>query len=111
MSNYKPFSNLPFLAKVLQHVVVGQLQNHFSMNRLLESFQAGTVQRVMNELLITADSGACGILVLDLNAAFDTMSHYVAGQTTQVDWSFWHYIELVYILSCRTFTICLSGYF
>ncbi len=34
--------------------------------------------RVLNDLLIIADSGACGILVLlDLNAAFDTICHSI----------------------------------
>lgn len=87
MSNYRPISNLPFVAKVLERVVVGQLQDHFSVSRLLEPFQSGfrsghstetALLRVMNDLLIVADSGACGILVLlDLSAAFDTICHTI----------------------------------
>ncbi|MBN3302415.1 RTJK polymerase, partial [Amia calva] len=41
MSNYRPISNVPFLAKVLERVVIGQMQSHLSMNCLLEPFQSG----------------------------------------------------------------------
>lgn len=67
--------------------MVGQLQNNFSASRLLEPFQSGfrsghstetALLRVMKGLLVAADSGACGILVLlDLSAAFDTICHTI----------------------------------
>lgn len=57
------------------------------MNNLLEPFQYGfrsghstetALVRVLNDLLISADMGACSILVLlDITAAFDTISHAV----------------------------------
>ncbi len=86
MSNYRPISNLPFLAKVLERVVLSQLQIHLYTNSL-ETFQSGFrsghstetgLVRVLIDLLIIADSGACGILVLlDLSAAFDTICHSI----------------------------------
>ncbi len=85
MSNYRPISNLPFLAKVLELVVVSQLQTHLYTNSLLEPFQSGfrsgnsmetALVRVLNDFLIIADSGAHGILVL-LDSAFDTICHSI----------------------------------
>lgn len=73
MSNYRPISNLPFVAKVLERVVVGQLQNHLSASRLLEAFQSGfkfgqrtetALLMLMNDLHVLANSGAFDILVL-----------------------------------------------
>ncbi len=86
MSNYRPISNLPFLAKVLERVVLSQLQIHLYTNSL-ETFQSGfrsghstetALVRVLIDLLIIADSEACGILVLlDLSAAFNTICHSI----------------------------------
>ncbi len=41
LTNYRPISNLPFLAKVLERVVMAQLHSHLSLNKLLEPFQSG----------------------------------------------------------------------
>lgn len=83
LSNYRPISNLPFLAKVLELVVATQLNNYLVLYSLLEPFQCGfrkgqstktALVRVINDLCIAADSGTCNNLVLlDLRAAFDTI--------------------------------------
>ena len=40
LKNYRPISNLPFLSKVLERVVLNQLQNHLHSNNLVETHQA-----------------------------------------------------------------------
>lgn len=87
-------SNLPFSGKLLEHAVSRQLQHHLALvhhhlalHKLLETFQSSlgarhrtetALVRATNDLLMNADSGAASTLILlDLNAAFDTISHTV----------------------------------
>ncbi|XDV33545.1 hypothetical protein PO909_003925 [Leuciscus waleckii] len=85
--NYRPISNLPFLAKVMERVVASQLHTFLNHHDLYESFQSGfrschstetALLRIVNDLLLSADSGSLNILILlDLSAAFDTINHNV----------------------------------
>ena len=87
LKNYRPVSNLPFLSKVLEKIVLLQLTAHLVSNNLLEPFQSAyrkghstetALLSVTNDLLTASDSGRISILsLLDLSAAFDTIDHRI----------------------------------
>ena len=73
LRNYRPVSNLPFLSKVLERIVLKQFLQHFESHILLELFQSAyrkchctetTLFRVVNDLLQASESGHVPILSL-----------------------------------------------
>ena len=80
-------SNLPFVSKVLEKIVLKQLKDHLSANDLTEPFQSAyksehstetALLRIINDLLNATDDGMVSILsLLDLSAAFDTIDHSI----------------------------------
>ena len=87
LSNFRPISKLPFISKVLEKIVLNQLQEYFLRANVCEVFQSGfkplhstetALLKVFNDLLLSLDSGNCAILILlDLTAAFDTVDHSI----------------------------------
>ena len=87
LKNYRPVSNLSFLSKLLERVVLLQIPDHVSRNDLLDRNPSAHRQNhstetallhITNCLLESTDQGRVSILSLsDLSAAFDTVDHSI----------------------------------
>jgi exonuclease III len=87
LNNFRPISNLPFLSKILEKVVLHQLSQHLLTNNLLSlhqsAYRAGhstetALIRILNDILTSLDDDKISVLLLlDLSAAFDTIDHEI----------------------------------
>ena len=85
MENFRPVSNLSFISKLTERVVLKRLTDHILCNNLHEQFQSAykpnhstetALMRVQNDILMSVDKKRGVVLImLDLSAAFDTVDH------------------------------------
>ena len=83
--HFRPVSNLPFISKITEKVVAKQLKNYLDFNSLMEVNQSAykmfhstetALLRVHNGITHALDNKKMVVLLLlDLSAAFDTISH------------------------------------
>jgi exonuclease III len=85
--NYRPISNLAYIAKVIERTVASRLKDHMDINFLNEVLQSAyktihstesALLKVQDDVLQALDKKKGVVLVLlDLSAAFDTVDHNV----------------------------------
>ena len=85
LKNYRPISNLSFIGKLIERVVLIRLNEHLDLNNLNITHQSGykkghstetLLVKIVNDLLIaTNENKATVVMLLDLSAAFDTVDH------------------------------------
>ena len=85
LSNYRPVSNIPFLSKLLEKVVLTQLNEYLDHNSLLGKHQSGyrvghscetLLASMFDDILGEMDKGnVVALICLDMSAAFDTVDH------------------------------------
>ncbi len=85
ISNYRPISVLPVMAKLFERILHDQLYQYFDVNGLLDPNQSGfrsghsttsCTVGVLNHIYDALDKGGLtGAVFLDLRKAFDTVSH------------------------------------
>jgi len=84
LNNYCPISKLPFLAMLLEKVVLNKLSAFLKENIIFDTFQSGfrsqhstetALLKVTNDLLLSADSGICMLVLLGLR--FGLLGHLI----------------------------------
>ena len=86
-TNYRPFSHLPLVSKILERIVSKQLIAHVNKNNLFDPFQSAfckghstetALLRITDTILSTLNSNTCcQLILLDLSSAFDTLDHNI----------------------------------
>ena len=85
LKNFRPVSNLTFIGKLIERVVLRRLNEHMTINRLHIPEQSAykknhstetILVRIWNDLLVASEEkSATVVMMLDLSAAFDTVDH------------------------------------
>ena len=87
LSNYRPISIIPVVAKVFERIVYGQLYRFLTEHKLLCCYQSGfrTLHFTVTALIEATDSWSLNVdrgfvnavVFLDLKKAFDTVNHAI----------------------------------
>ena len=87
MKNDRPVTNLSFLSKVLEKVVVNQLNTHINSSNTSNQYQSAyrkfhsnetVLLKMHSDILASMDAGrVTALTLLDLPAAFDTIDHTI----------------------------------
>ena len=132
MNNYRPVSNLCFIAKILEKLVLSQvssyLNSHNPYNTCQSAYRPGhstetALLKVFNDLFLSLNKGTISVLaLLDFSSAFDAIDHPILVHRLYTDFGFtdtvlqWfssyltdhtHYVSLSN--HCSAFTHAHSG--
>ena len=96
VKSYRPISNLPVLAKVLERLVAKQLLPHLDEFKLLPDLQLAyrahhstetAVFKVLSDILTAVDIGDLAMLaLLDLSAAFDSVDQRILLRRLEISY-------------------------
>ena len=98
LNNYRPVSNLCFIAEILEKLVLSKvssyLNSHYLYNTCQSAYRPGhstetALQKVVNDLFLSLCKGNISVLaLLDFSSAFDTIDHTILVHRLHTDYGF-----------------------
>ena len=98
MNNYRPVSNLCFIAKILEKLVLSQVSSYLNSHNLYNTCQSAyrpghstetALLKVVNDLFLSLNKGNISVLaLLDFSSAFDTIDHTILVHRLHTDFGF-----------------------
>ena len=133
LNNYRPVSNLCFIARILEKLVLSQVSSYLNSHNLCNTCQSAyrpghstetALLKVVNDLFLSLNKGNISVLaLLDFSSAFDTIDHPILVYRLHADFGFtdtvlqWfssyltdrtHYVSLSN--HCSAFALVHSGF-
>ena len=98
LNNYRPVSNLCFIAKILENLVLSQVSSYLNSHNLYNTCQSAyrpghstetALLKVVNDLFLSLNKGNISVLaLLDFSSAFDTIDHAILVHRLHTDFGF-----------------------
>ena len=98
LNSYQPVSNLCFIAKILEKLVLSQVSSYLNSHNLYNICQSAyhstghsseTVLKVVNDLFLSLNKDNISVLaLLDFSSAFDTLDHSILVHRLHIDFGF-----------------------
>ena len=98
LNNYRPVSNLCFIAKILEKLVLSQVSSYLNSHNLYNTCQSAylpghstetALLKVVNDLFLSLDKGNISVLaLLDISSAFNTIDHPILVHRLHTDFGF-----------------------
>ena len=98
LNNYRPVSNLCFIAKILEKLVLSQVSSYLNSHNLYNTCQSAyrpghstetALLKVVNDLFLSLNKGNIYVLaLLDFSSAFDTIDHTILVHRLHTDFGF-----------------------
>ena len=113
--NYRPISNLPFMSKVIEKLILAQLSRYLAANNLFPDYHSGfrrhhstetAILRVLSDIYAAIDRDQVSLLaLLDVSAAFDTVDHGIllerlSTSNVRALWDGFHLAGVLYHCTC-----------
>ena len=98
MNNYRPVSNLCFIAKILEKLVLSHVSAYLNSHNLHNTCQSAcrpghstetALLKVVNDLFLSLNKGNISVLaLLDFSSAFNTIDHPILVHRLDTDFGF-----------------------